>query len=69
LVHGSIQIALLSIDPDKHFIDKPLIATGTRSFSQSVGVDWAEARTPSPDHFIRYIDSTLGQKLFDITIT
>jgi hypothetical protein len=32
LIHGSIQIALLSVDLDKHLIDKPLIPAGTRSF-------------------------------------
>ena len=33
LIHGSIQIALLAVDPDKHLIDKRLITAGTRSFA------------------------------------
>ena len=33
LINGSIQIMLLSVDPNKDFIDKPLIAAWTRSFT------------------------------------
>ncbi len=33
LIYGSVQIALLSVDPNKDFIDKPLIATWPGSFA------------------------------------
>ena len=33
LINGSKQIMLLSVDPNKDFIDKPLIAAWTRSFT------------------------------------
>ena len=33
LINGPKQIMLLSVDPNKDFIDKPLIAAWTRSFT------------------------------------
>ena len=33
LINGPKQIMLLSVDPNKDFIDKPLIAAWTRSFA------------------------------------
>jgi hypothetical protein len=38
LIHGSIQIAQLSIDAYENFIGKPLIAAGTGSFAQAIGM-------------------------------
>ena len=58
LVHGGIRIAQLSIDAHETFIDKPLIAAGTGSFAQAVGIDRAESNTPSPDGLARYLDSS-----------
>jgi len=69
LIHRSIQITLLSLDPDKHFIEKPLIATRPGSFTQPNGVDWAKSSAPAPDRLIRYVNSTLGQKILDVAIT
>jgi len=58
LIHGSIQIAQLSIDAYENFIDKPLIAAGTGSFAQAVGIDRAESNTPSPDGLVRHPDTS-----------
>ncbi len=60
LVHRSIQIALLTVDPEKHFIDKPLIATGPRTLSEPIGVNRAKAYAPTPDRLIRYVDPALS---------
>ena len=59
LIHGSIQIAQLSIDAYENFIDKPSIAAGTGSFAQAVGIDRAESNTSSPDGLVRHPDSSL----------
>lgn len=61
LIHRSIQIALLTVDPEKHFIDKPLIATGPGALSDPIGVDRAKAYAPAPDHLIRCVDPALSQ--------
>jgi hypothetical protein len=61
LIHGSIQIAQPSIDPNKDFIDEPMIAAGTRSLSKPIRVNRAKAKTPPPDRFIRYVDPTFGE--------
>jgi hypothetical protein len=58
LIHGSIQIAQLSIDAYENFIDEPLIAAGTGSIAQAVGIERAEANTPSPDGLVRHPDSS-----------
>jgi PIN domain nuclease of toxin-antitoxin system len=52
LIHGSIQIAKLSADTHEDPIDKPLIAAGTGSLAQAVGIDRAESNTPSPDALV-----------------
>ncbi len=60
LIHRSIQIALRTVDPEKHFIDKPLIATGPRTLSEPIGVNRAKAYAPTPDRLIRYVDPALS---------
>jgi hypothetical protein len=60
LIYGSIQIAKLSADANKDFVDEPLIAARTGSFAQPIGVGWTEANAPAPDGFVRYGYSALG---------
>ena len=69
LVNGSPQVMQLTTNRDKHFIKKPSVAQLASPLLQFAGVVWTKSIAPSSNRFIGNLDSTLCQKVFDISET
>jgi len=59
----------LTIDFQEDFIDVKSVAVATMSTLQATGIFGAELDAPEPDRFSADSDTSLSQKIFDITVT
>jgi hypothetical protein len=69
LIHGTPQILLLAVDSNENFIQVPVVAQPSLSSLQSPSIVRTELMTPLPDRLIRDDDSSLGQKILDVSKT
>jgi hypothetical protein len=67
LINGAPKIVLAAADPNEDFIEVPDISSATL-FPPRIGcVFAAELLAPLADRFVRYLNATLGQEIFDIS--
>ena len=66
IINGAPEIELLAADFQKHLVDVPGRTRFRSTSPQSFGVHPAKLRRPSADGFVRHVNSTLGEKVFDI---
>jgi hypothetical protein len=69
LIHGTPEILLLAVNPNEHFIQVPVVAQPSLSSLQSPHIVRTEFLTPLSDRLIGHDDSSLGQKILDVSET
>lgn len=66
LIHRPLQIVILALNREHHFIHMPLIAGPWTAATQLIGILLAEFAAPLANGFIRNDDSALQEYFFDI---
>jgi hypothetical protein len=68
-IHGAPQVHLLAADIHENFVDVPMIKGSRTAFTDPAGIGLSELQHPQTDRFIADVDSSLREKIFNITIT
>jgi hypothetical protein len=68
LIHGPPEVMLLAVDLYEYFVDVEGITVSTMSTFQSSGIERAELDTPQTDCFAADVNTSLGEKIFNIAM-
>ena len=67
LIHGTPQILLLTVDSNKDLVQVPVVAEPALTSLQFPSIVRTELLTPPSNRLIGHDDSTLGEKILDIS--
>ncbi len=62
------QILRLTVDLQKHFVQKPLVSRSCSSTSEFIGVGLAELPRPLAHRFVGHDNATFREQLFHVTV-
>ena len=66
LIHGTPQIMLNALDPDKHLVEAPLVARPGTTAAQTISKALAEFLAPASHRLVGDDDAALSQKQLNV---
>ena len=66
LIHGAPEVVAFTVERQKYFIERPLVARLGAPPAQLMGVCVSKLPTPVPHGFVRQGDTAFGHQRFDI---